>query len=53
MQPSFLTTAVSVLVEHVDSIVSAAYRLAVVVKHPIQLVVYWLRRFPSNGCHNS
>ena len=46
MQPSF-----AALVEHVDGIVSAACGLAVVVKHPTELIVRRLRRFPRNGCH--
>ena len=45
VQPNFFTTAVSVRVEHVDRIVPVACRLAVVVKHPIELVVHRLRRF--------
>jgi hypothetical protein len=46
VQPNVFTTAVSVPVEHVDRIVPASCRLAVVVKHPIELVVHRLRRFP-------
>jgi hypothetical protein len=49
MQPSFIT--VSALVEHIDSIVPAACGLAVVVKHPTELIVRRIRRFPRNGCH--
>ena len=52
MQPSFPTTAVSVRVQHVDRIVSTACGLAVVVEHPIQLVVRRLHKFPRNGCHD-
>jgi hypothetical protein len=36
----------------IDRIVPAVYRVAVVVKHPIQLVVHRLRGFPCNGCHD-
>jgi hypothetical protein len=52
VQPSFLTIAVSVLVEHVDRIVPGVCRLTVVVKYPTELVVYRLRRFPGNWCHD-
>jgi hypothetical protein len=52
VQPNFFTTAVSVRVEHVGRIVPASRRLAVVIKHPIELVVHRLRRFPGNGCHD-
>jgi hypothetical protein len=47
VQPSFTTpaTAVFVRVYDVDRIVPAARRLAMVVKHPIELVAYPLRRF--------
>jgi hypothetical protein len=38
--------------EHVDSIVSVACGLAVVVKHPMKFVVHRLRRFPRNGHHD-
>ena len=38
-QPSFPATAVSVLVEHVDRIVTAACGLAVVEEHPIERIV--------------
>jgi hypothetical protein len=48
VQPTFPTTTVFVRVEHIDCIVPAAGRLAVVVKHPIKLVVCRLRRFPGN-----
>ena len=51
-QPSFPTTAVSVWVEHVDRIVTAACGVAVVVKHRIKLVVRWPRRLPGNGRHD-
>jgi hypothetical protein len=50
VQPSPLSIAVSVLVEYVDRIVPAACGFAVVVKHPIELVVHLLHRFPSNRC---
>jgi hypothetical protein len=52
VQPNFLTTAVSVQVEHVDRIVPTASRLAVVVKYPIELVMHWLHRFPGKGRHD-
>jgi hypothetical protein len=52
VQPAFPTTAVSVRVEHVDSIVSAASGLAVVEKHAIQLVSRRLHRLPSNRCRD-
>jgi hypothetical protein len=52
VQPISSTAAVSVRVEHVDRIVSAACGLAVVVKHPIKLVVHRLRIFPGSGCHD-
>ena len=52
VQPSFPTTAISFRVQHVDRIVFAASGLAMVVKHPIQLVVRWLHRFPGNRCHD-
>ena len=51
VQPSFRTTAVSVLVEHVNRIVPADDGVAMMVKYPIEPVVCWLRRFPKNGCH--
>jgi hypothetical protein len=38
--------------EHVDYIVPAASRLAVVVKHPIQLVAHRLCRSPGSWCHD-
>jgi hypothetical protein len=52
VQPTLPTTAVSVRVEHIDRIMPTACRLAMVVKHPIKLVVYRLRRFPGNRCHD-
>jgi len=52
VEPSFLTTAASVRVEHVDGVAPAACGLAVVVKHSIQLVVHRLCRFPGNGCQD-
>ena len=53
VQPSFPTTTVSIWMEHVDRIMPTAYGFAVVVKHPIELVVRSrLRRFPRNGCHD-
>jgi hypothetical protein len=52
VQPSFRIIAVSVRVEHIDRIVPAICRLAVVVKNPIQLVMHRFRRFPGNGCHD-
>ena len=51
VQPTVPTTAVFIRVEHIDRIVPAARRLAVVVEHPIKLVASRLRRFPGNGCH--
>jgi hypothetical protein len=51
-QPGFPTSAVSVRVEHVNRIVPATRGLAVVVKHPMKLIVNRLSRFPSNGCHD-
>jgi hypothetical protein len=51
VQPSFSTTTAPVRVEHVDRIVPAACGLAAMVKHPIELVVHRLHRFPGNGCH--
>jgi hypothetical protein len=47
VQPRFHTATVSILVEHVDRIVTAAWGLAVVVKHPMKLIVHGLRRFPG------
>jgi hypothetical protein len=52
VQPSFLTIGVSSRVEHVDRIVLAARGLAMVVKHPMELVVRRLRRSPCNRCHD-
>jgi hypothetical protein len=52
VQPTFPTTAVSVRVEHVDRIVPTTCGLAVVIEHPIQLVVDLLRRFSCNRCHD-
>ena len=52
VQPTFPTIAVSVLMEHVDRIVSVACGLAVVVKHTIQLVARRLCRIPGYGCHD-
>jgi hypothetical protein len=51
MQPTFPTTAVSVLVEYVDRIVPTTCGLAMVIEHPMELVVNWLRRFPGDRCH--
>ena len=51
-RPSFLNSAVSIPVEHIDHIVPVACALAVVVKHLMALVVRWLRRFPRYGCYN-
>jgi hypothetical protein len=45
VQPSFPTTTVFILEEHIDRIISAARGLAVVVKHPMKLVTHRLRRF--------
>jgi hypothetical protein len=52
VQPSFPSIALSVRVEHVDSIVSAVCRLAVVIKHSVQLVVRRLHGFSSNRYHD-
>ena len=52
MQPSLPPSAVSVLLEHIDSIVPITGRLAVVVKHTMKLVVHRLRRIPGRGYHH-
>ena len=49
VQPSFLTIVVSVPVEHVNRIAPAASGPVVVVKHSMELIVRWLRRFLNNG----
>jgi hypothetical protein len=48
----FPTTVVTVPIrmEHVDRIVPASCRFAVVIEHPIQLVVY--SRIIGSGCHD-
>ena len=54
VQPSVPTTALSVRVEHVDSIVpTATGGLAAVVEHPIELVTWGLHRnrFSGHRCH--
>jgi hypothetical protein len=48
VQPSFPMITVSIRVEHVDRIVPAACGPSVMVKHPVQLVVHRLGRFPIN-----
>jgi hypothetical protein len=52
VQPSFPTIAAFIPVEDVDRIMSACCGLAVVVKHPIELVIRRLRRFFNNGRHD-
>ena len=52
VNPSFPATTVSVRVQHVDCIVPACCRLAMMVKYPIELVLHRFRRFPGNGCHD-
>ena len=52
VQPSFPTTAASILVQHVDTIVPTVSGLSVVVKHSIELVVHQLRGFLGIGCHD-
>ena len=52
VQPTLPTTAVFDRVEHINRIVPATCGLAVVVKHPIKLVVCRLGRFPDNGCQD-
>jgi hypothetical protein len=51
-QPIFSATAVSIRVKYINRIVPATCGLAVVVDHPIQLVVCPLHGFPGNGCHD-
>jgi hypothetical protein len=51
VQPSFPTITVFVPVVHVDRILPATCGLAVVVKYPIELVPYRIRRFLGNKCH--
>jgi hypothetical protein len=51
-QPTIPTAAVFVRVEHVDRIVPAACRSTMVVKYPIQLVVYRLCGFPGIRYHD-
>ena len=52
VQPNFPATAISARVQHVDCIVPACCRLAMMVKHPIELVAHRLRKFPGNRCHD-
>ena len=52
VQPTLPTTAISVRVEHVNTIVPAACKRAVVVKYPTEPIVRWLRRIPGNGSHD-
>jgi hypothetical protein len=52
VQPTFPIISVSVRVEYVDRIMPISRGLAVVVKHPIQLVMHRLQGFPGNWCHD-
>jgi hypothetical protein len=52
VQPSFPAAAASVRVEHFNRIVPAACGLAVVVKHPIKLVVHRFYKFPGMWRHD-
>ena len=52
VQPRFPAAAVPITVKHVDRVVPTACRLAAMVKYPMKLVVYLLRRLSRYGCHD-
>jgi hypothetical protein len=52
VQPTFPTTALSVLVKNVDRIVPTT-RPTTMIEHPMELVVRRLHGFPGSGCHDS